>query len=98
MNLNNECCFLCKRNRNAGLEVHHIFQNAYRNKSEQYGATVVLCADCHRLAPHAAHRSGETMAYLHKYGQRKVMHEYGLTVEEFIDLFGQNYLDEYETD
>lgn len=91
-----EKCFLCGRNRHAGLEVHHIFQNAYRNKSEAYGATVVLCADCHRLAPHAAHRSGETMAYLHKYGQLKVMREHGLTVDEFREIFGQNYLDEGE--
>lgn len=91
-------CYLCGRNENAGLEVHHIFQNAYRKKSEQYGATVLLCAECHRMGFFAAHKNKQTMEHLHKYGQRKVMHEYGLTVEEFIDLFGQNYLDEYETE
>ena len=89
---NFETCFLCGRNRNAGLEVHHIFQNAYRNKSDQYGATVILCADCHRIGPLAAHRNGATMKYLHQYGQRKVMKEHGLTIEQFIDIFGQNYL------
>ena len=94
----NSRCFMCGRNRNAGLEVHHIFQNAYRKKSEKYGATVILCADCHRLSFFAAHKNKRTMDFLHKYGQRKVMKNYGLTVEEFIDLFGQNYLDEYESD
>ena len=89
-------CFLCKRNRHAGLETHHIFQNAYRNKSDYYGATVTLCADCHRLADHAAHRCKATMDYLHKYGQRKVMTEHNLTREEFIEIFGQNYLDDEE--
>ena len=89
-----EKCFLCGRNRHAGLEVHHIFQNAYRNKSEQYGATVVLCADCHRLAPHAAHRDGATMKYLHQYGQRKVMQEQSWTVEQFREVFGANYLED----
>lgn len=95
---NFETCFLCGRNRNAGLEIHHIFQNAYRKKSEKYGATVILCADCHRLGYFAAHRNKQTMDYLHKYGQRKVMKEYGLTVEEFVDLFGRNYLDVFEND
>ena len=87
-------CFLCKRNRHAGLEVHHIFQNGNRNNSEKYGATVTLCADCHRLAPHAAHRSGATMQYLHEYGQRKVMAEHNLSIEEFREIFGANYLQE----
>ena len=91
-----EKCFICGRNRHAGLEVHHIFQNAYRNKSEQYGATVVLCADCHRLGQFAAHRNGETMDYLHKYGQKKVMREHNLTVDEFREIFGQNYLGDEE--
>lgn len=87
-------CFLCGRNRHAQLEVHHIFQNGNRNNSEKYGATVILCADCHRLAPHAAHRSGKTMEYLHKYGQEKVMKEHNLTIDQFREIFGANYLQE----
>ena len=96
---NERHCFLCKRVETEfrHCEVHHIFQNGNRNNSEKYGATVILCADCHRLAPHAAHRSGKTMEYLYKYGQRKVMQEQGWTVDEFRGIFGANYLDDNET-
>lgn len=87
-------CFLCKRSETSfnRLEVHHIFQNAYRDKSEKYGLTVLLCADCHRCGQFAAHRNGDTMLYLHRYGQKKAMIEQGWTVAEFVKEFGQNYL------
>lgn len=89
-------CFLCGKyetdyNR---LEVHHIFQNAYRKKADKYGLTVLLCAGCHRESEHAAHRNGATMIYLHRYGQRKAMAEQHWTVDEFRAEFGQNYLDD----
>lgn len=89
-------CFLCKRSETSfnRLEVHHIFQNANRNLSEKYGLTILLCANCHRCGFWAAHRSGDTMKYLHQYGQRKAMKEQGWTIEEFREIFGQNYLDD----
>ena len=89
-------CFLCKRSETSynKLETHHIFQNANRNKSDEYCLTVTLCADCHRLKPWAAHKSGKTMQYLHGYGQRKAMAEQGWTVEQFREIFGANYLEE----
>lgn len=89
-------CFLCKRTETAcnRLEVHHIFQNANRNKSDEYGLTVLLCADCHRLKPWAAHQSGKTMDYLHKYGQNLAQEKYGWTVEQFREIFGASYIDD----
>lgn len=91
-------CFLCKKSETSynRLEVHHLFQNAYRKKADKYGLTVLLCAGCHREKPWAAHRSGDTMNYLHKYGQKKAMKLMGWTVEQFRQEFGQNYLDEEE--
>ena len=29
------------------LEVHHVFNGAFRKKSEQYGAVVEICRECH---------------------------------------------------
>ena len=91
-------CFLCNRyetiyNR---LEVHHLWQNAYRKKADKYGLTVLLCASCHRESSRAAHQCGETMLYLHKYGQRKAMLEQGWDVDRFRAEFGANYLDDEE--
>jgi hypothetical protein len=89
-------CFLCKRTETTfnRLEVHHIFQNANRKKSDEYGLTVLLCADCHRLGEYSAHRNAEVADYLHKYGQRKAMLEQGWSKEDFMKIFGANYLDE----
>lgn len=90
-------CFLCKRNRHAGrLEVHHIFGAANRKLSTKYGLVVTLCEECHRTSPHAVHQSAETMQYLHEYGQRKAMRENGWSREEFMQVFGKNYLQEDE--
>lgn len=95
MTVHDDMCFLCKRNRHAGrLETHHIFGGARRKLSDRYGLTVTLCADCHRLADHAVHRSAETMQYLHEYGQRNAMSENGWTVDDFRQIFGKNYITE----
>lgn len=90
-------CFLCKRNRHAGrLETHHIFGAGNRKLSDKYGLTVTLCEECHRTAKHAVHQSAATMQYLHEYGQRKAMRENGWTVQDFIEVFGKNYIDTEE--
>lgn len=33
------------------------------------------------------------MQYLHEYGQHKAMLENGWTIEQFIEVFGKNYLE-----
>lgn len=88
----NGYCFRCRRW--GQLEEHHLFGGSNRKKSTKYKLTVFLCADCHRVGAEAAHRSGKTMQELHEYGQRKFMRENNATVEDFIRLFGRNYLDD----
>ena len=89
-----EKCWMCKRNRHAGrLEHHHIFGGARRKLSTRYGLIVTLCPDCHRNAEWAVHRSAETMLVLHRYGQKKAMEEQGWSVEQFVSVFGKNYLE-----
>lgn len=92
-------CFLCGRNGCGDpLDRHHIFGGSRRNLSEKYGAVVDLCHDrCHENGPGAAHRCAQTAQLLHEYGQRKVMREQGWTVEQFMAVFGKNYID-YDRD
>ena len=87
-------CFLCGRNGNGDpLERHHIFGGANRNLSEKYGLTVMLCGNrCHRNGKLAAHQCRTTAELLHQYGEKKWMQETGGTIEDFIELFGRNYL------
>ena len=90
-----DSCFLCKRNRHAGrLERHHIFGGARRPISERYGLVVTLCSECHRTGEYAVHRNADTMQYLHEYGQRKAMAENGWDIDDFVKVFGKNYLQE----
>lgn len=89
-------CWLCGRNGSADpLDKHHIFGGARRELSEKYGLVVHLCHhDCHIFGAEAVHRNRETMQALHEYGQRLCMERHGMSREEFIYLFGKNYLDE----
>lgn len=89
-------CWLCGRNGTADpLDKHHIFGGANRRKSEKYGLCVYLCHhDCHIFGTGAAHRNRRTMERLHEYGQEKAMREQGWSAQEFVLIFGKNYLDE----
>ena len=76
------------------VTISHIFGAANRNKSEKYGLVVLLCGDrCHRNGTYAVHRNKQVADYLHRYGQEKCMREQNWTKEEFIAVFGMNYLD-----
>ena len=82
-------CFLCgKHNR---TEEHHIFGGANRSLSEEYGLKVHLCMECHRTGKNAVHNNKNTMDYLHRIGQEAFEHRIG-SREEFIKIFGRNYL------
>lgn len=87
-------CFLCGRNGTSDrLERHHIFGGCNRPLSEKYGLVVLLCGDrCHRNGPKSVHVCKETMDFLRDYGQRKAMKEQGWTKEEFMSVFGKDYL------
>ncbi len=89
-------CFLCGRNGNGDrLDRHHIFGAANRSKSEKYGLVVLLCHErCHIFGKYSVHQNAEVADYVHKYGQRLAQEKYGWTKEDFINIFGCNYLDE----
>lgn len=85
-------CFLCGKY--GQVERHHAFPGALRDKSEEYGLTVDLCAlECHREGKKAVHKCKESRLKVQKYCQKKAMREQGWSVEDFIREFGKNYLD-----
>ena len=85
-----EVCYICGRG--GKLHKHHIFGgNPNRERSEQYGLTVHLCPDCHTEGKDAVHKDAEIMEALHKIGQAAFEREH--TREEFMRIFGKNYLD-----
>lgn len=78
-------CELCGKY--GDLDTHHIFNGAYRKKSEKYGATIPVCRKCHD----AIHREAKLRRILKLKYQVKIQTENNLTDEEFIGLFGKNY-------
>lgn len=83
-------CYFCGSTQ--WLERHHVFGGACRKLSEKYGLVVDLCHFCHNEPPNGVHFNAERMAELRKEFQEKAMAENGWTTEDFIRIFGRNYL------
>lgn len=80
-------CYICERR--CATHLHHIYGGANRKISDREGLTVYLCPECH-TGTHGVHRNKELMDYLHRLGQ--IEYEHTHTREEFMQLFGKNYL------
>lgn len=86
---NRACCYLCGSQKY--LERHHIFGGADRDLSEEYGLWVYLCYQCHR-GKTGVHNNYYLLRGLREQGQEAWMEKNGKTKEDFIKLFGRNYL------
>lgn len=87
-----DVCFLCGRSGTA-MDWHHCFGGSARHASEAYGLKVRLChMGCHMYGEKAVHDNQDTMDYIHRYAQEAAMKYYGWDKDDFIRLFGKNYL------
>lgn len=89
-----ERCFLCGLPANGDpLDWHHCFGGANRKKSEQYGLKVLLHhSRCHIFGMHAVHQDIRSRQYVQQAAQRAAMEAYDWTTDDFIRLFGKNYI------
>ncbi len=103
VNLKTGFCYFCMKEagldsldllfapRQNGLENHHIFFGvANRKISDKYGLEVDLCPHHHRTGATAVHQCKESDLELKRYAQREF--EKLNSREDFIKLFGRNYL------
>ena len=74
-----------------GLHKHHIFGAANRKLSEQYGLYVYLIPEYHNMSDKGVHFNKEFDLQLKREGQRKFEETHSR--EDFLRLFGRNYLD-----
>lgn len=74
------------------IEVHHVFGGTNRKLSEKYGLCVYLTHDEHNEPPNGVHFNREIRERLQAQIQQAAMDRYGWTVEDFIKIFGRNYL------
>ena len=84
-------CHLCGSYSN--IEIHHVYGNAYRKKSTEYGMVTPLCASCHR-GPHGVHQDAEANKRLKAWFQGKFEETHSR--EEFRRIFGKSYILEDE--
>lgn len=83
-------CYMCGSVR--WLECHHVFGAANRKLSEKYGLKVYLCHYCHNEPPNGVHQNKAKREALQAKVQKIAMKHYGWSVEDFIRIFGQNYI------
>ena len=83
-------CFLCGRY--GTMEMHHVFNGALKRKSERYGAVVPLCHSCHNEPPEGVHFNVENAKALKQALQGKIMQEQGWGIEDWLAVFGKNYI------
>ena len=69
-------------------DLNEIFRGRNRQNSMKYGAVIPLCRRCHCKI---TDNYNLEMKWKIK-GQEKVMNYYNMNIEEFINIFGRNYL------
>jgi hypothetical protein len=89
-------CWLCGKNGNGKLDRHeivrHSFGGADRKLCKFYGLWVHLCHyPCHE-GSRGVHADSEIDLRLKQEAQRCAMEHYGWTTEDFVYVFGRNYL------
>lgn len=75
-----EACTYC--------EPHHVFPGTARRISDEYGAVVYLCRNCHE----SYHRHPGSYKWLQSKVQADVMFRQGWTLEDWMNHFHKNYM------
>jgi hypothetical protein len=94
---NDHTCWRCGRNGSQDpLNRHEIYHSDMggnlRDRCKQYGLWVHLCHHrCHQ-GPTGVHNDPEFDLLLKQTAQKCAMETYGWSTEEFVSLFGKNYL------
>ena len=78
-------CYLCGR---PATDTHHIFNGPMRTKSEEYGAVIRVCRECHDYI----HKKADFRLLLKKNFQAQIMFEKGWSVDDFRQEFHKSYL------
>lgn len=96
-----ESCYLCGRNSNfEPLDWHHVYGGrGIRPLAEKYGLKVRLHHfSCHEFGKDSVHQNAAVRKKLQAHVQKIAMEHYGWTEEDFIKIFGRNYIEEKENE
>lgn len=75
------------------LHEHHIFfGTSLRRLSEKYGLKIWLRPELHNMTNDGIHFNHDFDMEIKQMAQDKAMEHYGWSTEDFIKIFGRNYL------
>ena len=80
-----DTCMFCG---GIATELNEIFRGRNRRNSMKYGAVQPLCHRCHTKITDNVELETKWKVK----GQEKIMEYFKMTVEEFIEIFGKNYI------
>ena len=89
-----ERCWLTDQNRY--VERHHVFNGAYKAASEKYGYVIPVHKDIHNMRWFSIHENRPFRLAIKQFCQRHF--ELTHTREEFVEIFGQNFIMDEEND
>ena len=85
-----EHCIICGK---SPINLHEIFYGSNRLTSIKYGLVIPLCTcNHHKSNVEGIHKDKELDLIWKVKGQQAFMKHYNKTIEEFIEVFGRNYL------
>lgn len=86
-----EHCIICGK---SPVNKHEIFYGSNRHNSIKYGLVIPLCiSEHHKGNAEGIHKDKELDLIWKKKGQLAYMKYYNKNVDDFIAIFGKNYLD-----
>lgn len=84
-------CIICGK---SPVNKHEIFYGSNRHNSIKYGLVIPLCTCEHHVSNvEGIHKDKELCKEWQVKGQSTFMKHYNKTKDEFIEIFGRNYLD-----
>lgn len=86
-------CSLRKNNQFTSSPLDIFYGTANRNISEQQGCWCYLCPRHHNASNYGVHLNQKLNLMLRQKAQRAWMEKNNKTTEDFIALFGRNYLE-----
>ena len=86
-----EHCIICGK---APINKHEIFYGSNRHNSIKYGLVILLCIAEHHVGNvKGIHADKKLDLEWKQKGQQAFMKHYNKNIEDFINVFGKNYLD-----
>lgn len=84
-------CYLTGSTEN--LHLHHCIPGtATRKLCDKYGLTIWLRADWHNMSDYGVHSNRAFDLDIRRMAQQKAMEHYGWDLNQWIEIFGKNYL------